>query len=585
MSFADYDRFVLDVDAWSRIAVYMTNHADSPLIAQLGDLSHDAFRGGFFSGDGRMAVSGDASSIQMLPAAEGFYPYPPAIPQPVSTSLVPLQPPMPTPVIAPHALSYPGPALQPYNAPTLPQIKSLRAQELPEVLTGMTGQNDFIFLCSMLGLDKIDFDNINTGIFIRTFVENTIPTPPGCIGLPVRNHLGSFLRLNVIFKESVFELKVFKYVDRADLYLFLFKPERSGVWFRDGERGPVPGETVILDPDVNAVWNRTSSGNAGLILAGDIAEIDYKIFFGHPVQLVWRSDTFQSRNLFAVGLSFLAEAKKHGVDVSILKCSGSSPANEILDLPQVRKQALYYGLDIPAPLKEIGYVFIPAAHEEFIPQDIPFFWSKGCSTLFFGSGYKAILKKLLKAFCQVPQDMQDTAVLSDSENGNMRCAGFPRKQVSVFYAPSTESRIRKLIGQMELDIPCICSTVLQKEDALETALYRNEIKALFVVYAEYIPPKDLADALDLCERIQIVTGLFSLVAPEKKPSPEDVLKGTVKDLVSQSYLVTADGDSVIAKDMDTEITERYTFEHDGSVSVTEAKVSKTEEDEEDQEWE
>ena len=138
---------------------------------------------------------------------------------------------------------------------------------------------------------------------------------------------------------------------------------------------------------------------------------------------------------------------------------------------------------------------------------------------------------------------------------------------------------------MELDIPCICSTVLQKEDALETALYRNEIKVLFVVYAEYIPPKDLADALDLCERIQIVTGLFSLVASEKKPSPEDVLKGTVKDLVSQSYLVTANGDSVITKDMDTEITECYTFEGDGSVSVTEVKVTKTEEDEEDQEWE
>ena len=70
-----------------------------------------------------------------------------------------------------------------------------------------------------------------------------------------------------------------------------------------------------------------------------------------------------------------------------------------------------------------------------------------------------------------------------------------------------------------------------------------------------------------------------------RDTPEDVLKGTVKDLVSQSYLVTANGDSVIAKDMDTEITERYTFEHDGSVSVTEVKVAKTEEDEEDQEWE
>jgi len=581
MSFADYDRFVLDVDARSRIAVYMINHADSPLIAQLGNLSHDAFRGGFISGDGCMAVSGDASCIMMLPASQAFYPT--AIQQPVCTSLVPFQTSMPVPVSAPQALSYPVPASQSSNVPMLPQIKSLRAHELPEVLTGMTGQYDFIFLCRKLGLDKIDFDNYNTGIYIRCFEDNKITIlPAGWIGLPVRDHLGSFLRMNVLFNGSVFELKVFKYVDRNDLYLLRFKPEHSGVWFPDVI---MPGETIILDPDVNAVWNHTSPGNAGLIVAGDIAEIDYKIFPGHLVQLVWRSDTFQSRNLFAVALSFLAEAKKHGVEVSLLKCSGSSPANEILDWLQVRKQALSYGLDIPAPLKEIGHVFILTAYEEFIPQDIPFFWSKGCSTLFFGSGYKAILTKLLKAFCLFSQDTQDTAILSDSENGNMRCVVFPRKQIGIFYAPSTESRIRKLIGKMGLDIPCICSTVLQKENGLETALCQKKIKVLLVVYADYIPSKDLADVLDLCERSQIVTGLFALVASEKKPSPEDVLKGTVKDLVSQSYLVTANGDSVIAKDMDTEITECYTFERDGSVSVTEVKVTKTEDDEEDQEWE
>ena len=572
MSLSD---FVLETDARSRIAIYMINLADSPLIAQLGDLSHDEFRGGFISGDGCMAVSRDASSIQMLPSSPASI-----SPQSACTSMIPLQTSLPVSVS--QAISYPVPVSPVFNAPVIPQIKSMKANMLPEVLTGMEGQNDFIFLCNMLGLYKDDYDNIDTGIFIRTFVDNTILMPPGWIGLPIYNHIGSFLRMNVLFQESIFELKVFKYVDRPDLYLFRFKPNHPGVWFRDVIQS---GKAIILDTDVNAVWNCTSPGNAGLIVAGNISELDYAVFFGHPVQLIWRSETPQCRKQFAVALNFLAEAKKHGVEVFILKCSGSSPSNEILDLPQVRKQALFYGLDIPAPLKEIGYVFIPTAYEEFIPQNIPFFWSKGSSTLFFGSGYQAILKKLLKAFCQAPQDIQDIAVLSDSGTAGTHCGVFPRKQVGAFYSPSTESRIKKLIGQMGLDIPCICSTVLQKEDALETALYRNEIKVLFVVYAEYIPPKDLADVLDLCERIQIVTGLFSLVASEEKPSPEDVLKGTVNDLVSQSYLVTADRGSVIAKDMETEIAERYTFEPDGSVSATEVKVSKTEEDEEDQEWE
>ena len=596
MSFPD---FVLETDARSRIAIYMINHADSPLIAQLGDLSHDAFRGGFISGDGCMAVSRDASSIQTAPSSTTSLQGDSTMDMSelVIAASVPIQPihalparpiPIPSnsmpptcmPIHVPQERHFPVPASQSFKAPMFPKFQAITPYDLPDELMRMTGQYDFIFLCNMLKLDKVDFDNINAGCFIRTFVDNIVLPLPGWIGLLIYNHSGSFLRLNVLFQKNIFELKVFKYVDRPELYLFLLKPEHSGVWFRDLSQ---PGETIILDTDVISVWNCTSPGNAGLIVAGNIAELDYAVFLGHPVQLVWRSDTPQCWNQFAVALNFLAEAKKHGIEVSILKYSASSPANEILDLPQVRKQALSYGLDIPAPLKEIGYVFFPTAYEEFIPQDIPFFWSKGSSTLFFGSGYQAILKKLLNAFCLAPQDIQDTSVLSDSEKAGTRYGVFPKMKVGVFYSPSTESRIKKLIGQIGLDIPCICSTVLQKEDALETAMYRNKIKVLLVVYAEYIPSKDLADVLDLCERIQIVTGLFSLVASEEKPSPEDVLKGTVKELVSQSYLVVANGDSVIAKDMETEIYERYTFEHDGRVSVTELKVSQNEEDEEDQE--
>ena len=66
MYFPGNERIVLEVDAWTRITIYLINHADSPLIAQLGNLSHDAFRGGFISGDGRMVVSGDASCVQLL---------------------------------------------------------------------------------------------------------------------------------------------------------------------------------------------------------------------------------------------------------------------------------------------------------------------------------------------------------------------------------------------------------------------------------------------------------------------------------------------------------------------------------------
>ena len=66
MTYSDFSFTVLDTDARARIAIYMINHANSPLIAQLGDLSHDAFRGGFIFGDGLLTVSGDASCVHAL---------------------------------------------------------------------------------------------------------------------------------------------------------------------------------------------------------------------------------------------------------------------------------------------------------------------------------------------------------------------------------------------------------------------------------------------------------------------------------------------------------------------------------------
>ena len=78
-----------------------------------------------------------------------------------------------------------------------------------------------------------------------------------------------------------------------------------------------------------------------------------------------------------------------------------------------------------------------------------------------------------------------------------------------------------------------------------------------------------------------MTHHLSPVASENEPAPEDVLKGSTMELVAQYYLVTADKDSVIAKDMDTEIKERYTFERDGRVSVNEVKEATTAEAEEE----
>jgi len=550
MTCSDYSFLVLDTDARSRITVYMINHANSPLIAQLGDLSHDGFHKGFISGDGCFAVSEDASYITMLSVSQTFLPIP--------------------------ASSSSDCTLTVFDS----TISLVSPPEMLSFVSNMTGQYDFISLCRNLGLDKKDYDGIKDGVLIRTFVDDLVALPPDWIGLRIIAHDTSFIRLNVIVNEDLFELKCFKYKDRPGIYIFLFKPEHSGIWFRDGV--PEPGATIILDTCILDVWNRVAPSNAGLIDVGDISAIDWKHFFGHEVQYVWRHDTFQCRNDFSKALNFLAEAKKNGVEASILKYSASTRECEILDLPATIKQARCYGLDIPAVLKDTGYVHVSTPQEEFIPDDIPFFWSRGGSTLFFSPGYKAILKKLLTVFCRKPQDAQATVKpLPNPEKSAMRSGIFPRKQVGILYPTTAEARTNKLLGKKALGIPCISSEILQKKDGLIDVLYQYKIEALFIVYADELSVKELTVVLDLCECLRIITGVFSPVAAEDEPAPEDVLKGTTMELVAQYYFVTADGDSVIAKDMKTEITERYTFEKDGTVSVSEVKNTEMAEAEEE----
>ena len=558
MTYSDFSFTVLDTDARARLTIYMINHANSPLIAQLGDLSHDTFRGGFITGDGLLAVSGDASFVQALL-------YPPEVITSSSQASLPI-PASPssdcTPTVFEHRL-----------CPVFPS-------DMMRLLSGKAGQHDFIARCRNLGLDKVDFDKTNKGIFIRTFTDDLVERFPGWNWLPIRDHLGSFVRMNVLVQDAVFELKLFKFIDRPGVYGFRFKPEHPGVWFRDGV--PASGEAIILDTCITDVWNHISPANAGLIDVGDISEIEWKHFLQHEVQYVWRHDTFQCKNGFSKALHFLSEAKKNGIDMSVLKYSDSTRASEILTLPEVIMQARCYGLDIPAALKDTGCVHVSASQDEFIPDDIPFFWSRGGSTLFFSPGYKAILKKLLNVFCRISPDTQDMGkTVPNCDMAGTRSGVFPQKQVGIFYPASAESRTNKLMRKTDSGIPRISSGILQKEDALESALYLYRIKVLFIVYADELPVKELTAVLELCERIRIVTGVFSPVAAEDEPAPEDVLKGSTMELVAQYYLVTADRDSVIAKDMATEITERYTFERDGRVSVSEVKEENTAEAEEE----
>lgn len=345
------DHYVLETDAASRLAIQVINHANSPLIARCGDLSHDKFRGGFISGDGRVHVSKDASYVKSLPypwQAMGPYvlsldpmtsSYNPTISQgeqPQSGMSLP-------PSVAVPAIPAPSTSTVSVDSRMVPSIRDLSPYEIPNLLSYLAGQYDVIYLCQKLGLFGINYDTISKGIFIRSFGDNCIIPPVGASMLNIFNHYGAIDRVNVLLQGSVFELKVFKYTDRRGLYPFLFKPEHPGVWFNTSN-GLAPSGDIVLDTCIHTVLDSSYPANAWLNDAGDIAKIDWEILQWHTVKYVWHSNDFlQSRNSFASALHFISEAKNHSITVNILDIVTGTTLN----LPNIIQQARNFNLEIP----------------------------------------------------------------------------------------------------------------------------------------------------------------------------------------------------------------------------------------------
>lgn len=535
--------FAIETDARSRVIIYLINRANSKSICQFGDLIHDP-HGGFISGDGQVRVSGDASYVGVKPASIQYSDY---ILSPSTWSWTP----------APWATVIPPELCE--------KINQVSPYQIPTLLTELTGQNDFVFLSRSLRLDKLDFDNIH-GTMTRSRVENVYSVPEGCRPLPIRDHDGFFVRMNVLCNDAVFEYKTFKHQNLPGIYGFRFIPKHAGVWFKTSS-GLAPAGDIVIDTRISDILNGRSPANAGLIVAGNIASLDWLIFFGHRVFYVWRPNEFQSKNTFATALHFVAEAKKHGIEVVINRFSSftSAAGQKLLDLSAVIKQAREYNLDIPANLKFHGYVDCSIPQDVFIPRDIPVFWQNGGCTLFYGPGSTAILKNLLQAFERIPRDEHDNVSVShgtDMQDGVSQQYVFPKKKVGLLYPPSAITRINNLVRAAHAAIPHISAAILHEEDALDTAIAQNDIESLFIAYANEMPEKELASVLDLSGHIGIAVGIFS--AAEFVPS--DI----VMELVSQHFAVNANNtnaDSVLAKDMKTGNVKQYSFGDDGKVAV------------------
>ena len=546
----EHNRFALEADALSRVIIYLINRANSKSICQFGDLTHDPHGGfSFISKDGQVCVSGDASYVAVKPTSIQYSNY---ILDPSTWSWVP----------APGAMVIPPELCE--------KIIWISPYQIPTLLTELTGQNDFVFLSRSLRLDKLDFNNIH-GTMTRSFDENTpsAPIPKNCTPLQIRDHDGFFVRMNVLCNDAVFEYKTFKHQNLPGIYGFYFIPKHAGVWFNTPD-GLAPTGDIVLDTRISDILNGRSPANAGLIDAGNIAALDWAVFLGHSVSYVWRSNEPQSKNTFAAALHFVAEAKKHGIEVVILRFSASfgSDGQKLLKFPAIIKQACAYGIDIPANLKSTGYVDCSIPQDIFISTDIPAFWQNGGTTLFYGPGHIATLRNLLRVFRRIPSDAPDDVPVSQGTDmlDGVDQYVFPKKKVGLLYPPSTSARISNLVRNAKAAIPRISSAIFSDDGKLETTISNHGIEVLFIAYADELPEKELASVLDLCGRMRIVVGAFTATEVVSASDAE-------MELVSQCFYVNANDtnpDSVFAKDMKSRIVKEFVFEGDGTVSVTDS---------------
>ena len=493
------------VDAISRIAVELSNRAPNDTIATLGNLSHDAVGGGFVGPDGQTVVSRDASFIHirdLILPSNSFYGAWYQMPQ------------------------------------YFDRFYHLTPQDNPALLSQLTGPRDFRYLARSMKLLDMDFDAVAGPILYRSFEEDAEVPPNVERTLPLTDHFGSLRCMCVLFHSTVFELKYFKRAGDPGESPLLFRPSHAGVCLCATANNST--EIIINTNVFDFISGRT---HAWLIMAGDLADIDWEIFRGCRVYYAWnRNDPNACKDL-ENALRFMSEAALHGVTVSI-----GIMGNVVSVLPDDETRKLAYrhelGHLLPEPKR---YVF--RASDGLIPPsyEFPHFWTKGSASLFYGTSAKDFMKVLLKYFLQ------------------------RHMKIAVFTTETSLRAIQGRLGRANASVSCISSAILQNEktafdmhpeNRFKTEVCKLDIKVLFIVYNDGMKEEDLASVLEQCDALKIVTAAFY--------ASQDGPLDSVSSLFNQVFLTAVPEESYVKNTMlvtnkDTGVTGSYVFGDDGSI--------------------
>ena len=537
-------------DATSRVVIRAINWCKHPRGAQLGQAAYSADHGGLVSFDGTVALTDNAQCIRQIvyPQQEMFcystYPFPMyGVWGPIETM--------------PQAFISAIPSIT-------EKIAGITPQDMPLLLWNLTGQKDFVYLSRALKLDHVDYDQINSGAFIRVHADKTEPIPAGCIDLPIWDHL-SFVRRNVLYQGVVFNVKYFRYVEQPEIYPFLFKPDQPDVWFPNHQDCWGNGRIMIFT-DAQMVMAANTPFNALLIDAGRFTGLDWVLFCDRETCYAWDQNAYSNyaRNELKTVIRFVEEAQKHEISVSVIVNTAAQTGQSFmpdkkLSWPEFIAQVDRFGLELPDSLRDEGFVYncdTPNA----LHFDAPI-WMEGGSALFYGSGCEIVERILLRYFNAVSSEPQITIRHKDgSEDFH-----FARK-VGILCPSGKEAQRDSLIKEMRAKVYCIPGNL--QEDELKAELHRNKIEIMLIICAGNCSPKKLVAALTLCKNMGIPISLFS--------DGENELEPEMTKRVSKRYYTVADGKSVIVKEMNSNRIERFKFTRNNIVFATPANETEIE---------
>lgn len=363
------------MDATSKVIIWAINHANSPEISRLGNLTHIPFQG-FSNSDGTILV--DTSSLGMTLARR---------PTPLSCNY---------PVIQPAFPMLPVPLL--YN---------IAPMEFKSILHEILGNIDYIALAEKLCLDQMDPDT-NPGKLTRSHAELSIPQPP-IVGTPlfIHNANGSLKALYCHVVDGVYEVKFFKYNDLPGEYPFLFKTRQSGVWLPDY----CSPQRSLCQFSTSIHIAQTNLGMGWICTAGGADNLDWEIFRRIHSEIIlphYPSDHLFNRTALSEIWPILTEAKLHNIKIRVrqVKAGETNPMDpymsewvndnetSILEESELKKSAWEQGI-------KLDPIWFPKPYEVTLQQkkyngNLPYFWPIGFIALFEGNRANLFMRELLK---------------------------------------------------------------------------------------------------------------------------------------------------------------------------------------------